>query len=318
MKRPSILVLLAATICGCALVFGAPLASGGNIDCTSTYGAVVINGDLTAGPGCRLEGTHVTGNVHVASNGSLAANRATIDGNVEIDHSGTNSICGTAIGGNVNVHDNAGPTTIDDACGNNTIGRDVEIHHNLAQVTISHTSVGGNLDCHHNSPPASTGTGGNTVKGKSRGECVTQVTTPCPASGCSTTTSDGNTAVTVNVPGGGKSGNLTVALSAPPPDDGCGVGEGGPLRPSGDLVTVDPPGGYTASNPITVDITFNFSQGLFQICKSNDGGRTFFQLPECTGHSEGPPPNVPCWEPLSSKKARIFMTSKDPAFNGHS
>lgn len=323
MKRPWQLVGLAAMTCGFAFAIGTPVASGGNVDCTGIYGAVTISGNVKAGPGCDLEGTHVTGNVSVKSNGSLTTNGATIDGNVEIHKSsGMNAICDTALGGKLHVDDNTGTTSIGfpAGCGDNTVGGNVEIHKNSGQVTISHTDVGGKLDCHHNSPPASTGDGGNTVRRETKGECTTGTTIKCPAAGCSTAVSDGNTEVVVNVPGGGKSGHLSVTLSPPPPDDGCGGGEGGPPPSSGDVVTVDPPGGYTAANPITIDITYNFSEGLFEICKSDNGKPPFTALPLCTFDESETPANVPCWQHVgeSSNQALVYITSVDPAINGHS
>lgn len=312
-----------AALAGAALLFGAPVAAGGTTNCTGPQGAVTINGNVSAGPGCVLNGTHVTGNVSVKSNGSLTATNATIDGNVEIqNNSGTNSICGTTIGGNLDIHNNSGTTTLNGSCGDNTVGGNVHVHNNSGAVVVSDTHIAGNLNCHNDSPGASTGTGGNTVQGRTQGdECTTRLTIDCPATGCSASTSDGNTDVTVNVPGGGNSGKLTIILSAPPADDGCGEGEGGPLPPSGSLVTVDPPSGYGPDNPIELIITYNFNEFTFQMCKSNDGGKTFFSLPMCTFSSEedSTPDNVPCWlEGGEGPDAFVFITSNDPAVNGHS
>jgi hypothetical protein len=322
MKRFWLLGGVAATIC--AVAFGVPSASGGTVNCTGVISGGTINGSVSAGPGCDLEGVHVTGNVSVKSNGSLTTNGSTIDGNVEIAHtSGTNSICTTSIGGLLNVAYNSGTTSIGVGCGGNTIGGSVNIHNNTGQVTISNTAIGGNLTCRYDSPPASLGTGGNTVAGKSEGECTTKIAVPCPPAGCTTLVSDGNTTARVTVPGGGSSGTLSVILASPPPDDLCGpYGEGGePPHPSGDIVKIVPPNGYTPGNPIVAEITFNFSQGLFEICKSDTGNPPFTALPECQFSEESDTPiNVPCWEFIGgegSNKARVFITSIDPAIGGH-
>ncbi len=320
MSKPSFLVGVAAAICGVTLLFGTQVASGGTFNCSGVYGAVTISGNVSAGPGCDLEGTHVTGNVAVSSNGSLIANGATIDGNVEIQNdSSSNSICGTRIGGNLSIHNNSGTTSVGVGCADNTVGGNVDVHNNSGQVTVSHTHVGGNLDCHNDSPPASTGTGGNTVAGSTKGECTSSTTVSCPATGCTATISDGNTDVIVVVPGGGKSGKLVVTLSPPPPDDGCNpVGEGGPPPSSGDVVTVDPPAGYGPGNPITVDITYNFSEDLFEICKSASGKVPFTAIPMCTLGESGTPTNVPCWRFAGEgSEALVYITSTDPAINGH-
>lgn len=318
MRRPQILAGLAATACLAALAIGAPAAAGGNVNCTTTITGGTINGNVTAGPGCDLEGTHVKGNVAVQGNGSLTANGATIDGNLQIQNdSGANTICGTTVGGNLQVHNNSGTTSIGVGCPSNSVGGNLEVHNNTGQVTVSNTAVGGNLDCHSDSPAASTGTGGDTVGGKTTGnECSTSMTVPCPASGCSVEVSDGNTDVTVYVPGGGHSGNLTVTLVPPPANDGCDVGEGSD-SPSGDVVVVNPPGGYGPDNPIEVDITYNQDPGFFfAVCKSDNGGKTYFPLPTCNFDEEGPPSNVPCFVGEEFDPT-VYITSNDPSINGH-
>ena len=324
MKRLWVLVGFTALVCGVVFIV-TPVASGATYNCSGLVTGGTINGNVSVTSGlCELEGTHVTGNVTVSGSGSLISNGSTIDGNVAIQNdSGSNAFCGTTIGGNLSVHNNTGSTSIGDGfgCDPNTVGGNVEIHNNAGPVTISRTHVGGNLDCHSDTPSASTGTGGNTVDGKSSGECTTSTTVSCPSTGCKALVSDGNTSATVDVPGGGKNGNLTLTLSSPPSDDGCGpYGEGGePPNPSGDIVTIVPPGGYGPDNPITVDITFNFSQGLFEICKSNNGKPPYTALPPCTGFSEsGTPSNVPCWEGIDEgNEALVYITSTDPSVGGH-
>jgi hypothetical protein len=144
--------------------------------------------------------------------------------------------------------------------------------------------------------------------------------TPCPKTGCSldATSDDGSTSVDVTVPGGGKVGTLTIVLSTAPTDDGCPLGEGGgPII--GSLVTVVPPGGYTAGNPIVVDITYNGEVSVNDVCKSNNGNPPFTKLPMCTFGNSSTPTNVPCWEYAveSSNEVIVYMTSQDPAFTAH-
>jgi hypothetical protein len=324
------LVTFTAALVG-AVMFGvASTAVGANATCTSPQGAITISGNLVAGNGCALTGTIVTGNVSVNSGGSLIADGATIGGNLEIaGTSGTNTICGTTIGGNLLVHNNTGPTTIGGGvCSDeNTVGGNVDVHNNTGTepITVANTAVKGNLDCHSDSPAAETGDG-NFVDGKTKGECDTTVTVtiPCPADdGCTLNESsdDGFTSVTVTVPGGGKKGNLTLTFSAPPTDDGC-LSEGGPVI--GSLITVVPPGGYTAANPIIVDINYNIVEGppITAVCKSKNGNPPFTALNLCTPTGSLSPTNVPCWEDLGFSEGggydvRAFMTSKDPAFTGH-
>ena len=145
--------------------------------------------------------------------------------------------------------------------------------------------------------------------------------TACPSTGCSSsaTSDDGFTMVDVTVPGGGNAGTLTVMLSTAPADDGCNLGEGGgPVI--GSVVTVSPPGGYTAANPIIVDITYNGEVFVSAVCKSNNNFPPFTVLPSCTFFDESPTPtNVPCWQYAdeSSNEVIVYMTSQDPAFTSH-
>ena len=145
--------------------------------------------------------------------------------------------------------------------------------------------------------------------------------TDCPKTGCSAsaTSDDGFTMVDVTVPGGGNAGTLTVMLSTAPANDGCNLGEeGGPVI--GSVVTVSPPGGYTAANPIIVDITYGDETFVSAVCKSNNNYPPFTALPSCTFFDDSPTPtNVPCWQYAdeSSNEVIVYMTSQDPAFTSH-
>jgi hypothetical protein len=141
--------------------------------------------------------------------------------------------------------------------------------------------------------------------------------TACPATGCTLDAADGSTSVDVDVPGGGNAGTLTIVLSTPPTDDGCPLGEGGgPVI--GSEVTVVPPGGYTAGNPITVDITYTGVVTVTAVCKSNNGNLPFTALPSCTFFDDSSTPtNVPCWVSEASNEVLVYMTSQDPSFTAH-
>jgi hypothetical protein len=224
------------------------------------------------------------------------------------------TICNTTINGNLEIHNNTGPVTLDDSCGgDNFVGGNTSIHNNSGQVTLSHTHVGKNLDCHGDSPAASNGSG-NTVVGNTTGdECSTSSSVHCTAgTSCSVSADDGNTSVTATADGSGQTGTLTVTLTPPPASDGGCGSEEGQLPFAGDDVTVTAPGGYGAGNPIDVQIQYKQNEGeLFVICKSNDGGQTWFALGPCG--EEGP---VPCAS-TDGDFADIKMTSNDPQFVGH-
>ena len=337
-----LLLAIAGVLAAAGLVLAPSVPAGGKTNCTTSQGGVTISGDLTAGPGCVLNGTTVTGNVKVDKNGTLSTDGATIGGNVEISNtSGTNSICHTSIGGNLQVHNNTGSNSIG-GCGNppNSVGGNVEVHNNSGQATVAdaavghdlsihnnstmpgidvmNASVGHDLDCHNDTPAASAGSG-TVVDGKVKGdECTTSLTVDCPANGCDAFTSNDDTSAYVDVPGGGKKGKLTITLTPPPTEDGCILEEGeGDPTPIGSVVTVVPPGGYTADNPITVDIGFP-TEYVQAVCKSDNGNPPFTPLDYCDyGESESyTPANVPCWE-YTEGGVRVYITSNDPAMTGH-
>jgi hypothetical protein len=303
------LLTFAATLsASVALVFGPSVAAGrvaaaaGNTTCPPTP-ASPVNGNLTVTTGCVLAGVTVTGNVSVIGT----------NGNVQI--------CGSTIIGNLTVHQNSGgPITIGNpsACAGNTIGGNLEVHNNTSAVTVSSNKVGGNLDCHNDSPAATGSPGSNTVGGKSKGECAglgtpgTVTVVNCPASGCSASASNSDTSAKVQVPGGGAAGTLTVTLTPPPGENSCAESV------IGSLITVDPPGGYDAINPIFVHIQY-VQSGLIGICKS-DGEGGFFQLQTCGGGEV--PVLPPCVQNLdgAAKKgstADVEIQSGDPGILGH-
>lgn len=350
MRKAYLALAAALVLAGLVLVPSAPAVT----QCTGPQGAVTINGSVKAGPGCVLDGTHVTGNVSVAKNGTLAADGATIDGDLLIvSTKGANSVCGTSVGGTARVNTNQGTNQLDGATCSSTnyftrslvvkantgdvtvsdavVGLDLLLNNNEtpAPITLANTSVGRNLVCHENEPPPSVDDGTVVVNGQATEQCVTKSSSPCPKTGCSSSASNDDTSVTVTVPGGGRAGTLTITLSPPPSDDGCF--EGGTAAVNvpgsslvGSVVTVVPPSGYGPGNPIVVDITWLNAEEIFAVCKSNNGKPPFTQLDQCEFDGGGDadtadtPLNVPCWtQGEEPNEAVVYMTSTDPAFAGH-
>lgn len=350
MRKAYLAFAAALVLAGLVLVPSAPAVT----QCTGPQGAVTITGSVKAGPGCVLDGTHVTGNVSVAKNGTLATDGATIDGDLLIvSTKGANSICGTFVGGAVRINTNQGTNQIgggscssandfarslvakantgDVGVSNVTVGLDLLLSNNKTPtpIVVSDTSVGRNLICHENVPPPSVDDGTVVVNGATTEQCLTRSSSPCPKSGCSSSVSNDDTLATVTVPGGGRAGTLTITLSPPPSDDGCF--EGGSLAVNtpgsslvGSIVTVVPPAGYGPGNPIVVDITWLNAEEIFGVCKSNNGKPPFTLLDQCEFDGGGDavtadqPLNVPCWTPGEEpNEVVVYMTSTDPAISGH-
>jgi hypothetical protein len=291
-----------------------------------------VSGNLVAGGGCVLDGTHVTGNVSVAPTGSLVMrDGATVDGNVSIvNTSGANAICGSAIGGNLDVHNNSGTTDIGDPSdctppnGGNTIGGNLTVHNNSGQVTVSENVVSGILDCHADSPAVTGESGSNAAGGNVKGECVSLVgesvfvSVQCPKTGCTADASDGSTSVHFDVPGGGQAGRLSIALSPAPPDV-CGgfeeaFREADPASPA--LVTYTAPPGYGPANPMIVDGTY--PGDVSTICKNSGPGTPFVVLGPC-GEEVSPPcilsgPTLD--EGTDTTSYELEITSGDPSWGG--
>src|SRR5581483_784884 len=105
MRKAYLAFAAVLVLAGLVLVPSAPAVT----QCTGPQGAVTITGSVKAGPGCVLDGTHVTGNVSVAKTGTLATDGATIDGDlVIVSTMVANSICGTFVGGAGRINTNQG------------------------------------------------------------------------------------------------------------------------------------------------------------------------------------------------------------------
>lgn len=141
---------------------------------------------------------------------------------------------------------------------------------------------------------------------------VTNVTVNCPATGCATATSNSTTTARVTVPGGGSAGDLSITLDPATGADFCG---GTPAI--GSITTVDPPGGYTATNPITVVLIYRNVIGPKVVCKDTGPNTPFHVVPNCTV-----PQSAPCVVNQYQTQAghlevRLVITSGDPAIGTH-
>lgn len=141
---------------------------------------------------------------------------------------------------------------------------------------------------------------------------VTNVTVNCPAAGCTTSTSNSTTTARVTVPGGGSAGDLSITLDPATGANFCG---GAPAI--GSITTVDPPSGYTASNPITVVLIYKNVVGPKVICKDTGPSTPFHVVPNCTV-----PQSAPCVVNQHQTQAghlevRLVITSGDPAIGTH-
>lgn len=141
---------------------------------------------------------------------------------------------------------------------------------------------------------------------------VTNVTVTCPATGCTTSTSNSTTTARVTVPGGGSAGVLSITL-----DPATGAPFCGGAAAIGSITTVDPPGGYTASNPITVALIYKNVVGPKVVCKDTGPSTPFHVVPNCTV-----PQAAPCVVNQHQTQAghleiRLVITSGDPAIGTH-
>jgi hypothetical protein len=344
MRTIKLVVVAALVSAGIVLVPSAPAATP---NCTGVVTAPQKN--VVAGPGCVLEGTHVSGNVSVAPNGSLDAEDATIDGSLTIANTSSDSrVCDTTVGGNVLILQNSGAISFGGgACSfsGSTAGRDLHFERNTGSVDfdgfvardmtvvrnktadpvfLSGGTVGRDLICGGNTPAPDPGS--LSVDGKTKGgQCETTASTSCPATGCalSLDSAPGDAHADVTVPGGGDAGPLKLTFSPPPSDDGCFGGEGG-STPIGSVLTIVPPKGYTSSNPIVVHITWGDGETTFTIdaiCKSVNGKPPFTEIPMCgDGGTAVPtlaPEDTPCWADDPEGGVDVYLASDDPALSGH-
>ena len=157
--------------------------SSDNLTCDDQQlSAVMVQGNVTVprGAWCDLIDTSVAGNLQVNGSGIRIAG-STIKGSLDIDgvrdaadplSSGTNVVCNTTVGGNLTLQGSArsAPWNLG-LCGSNHIHGDVTFAGNAASGnSLTGNSIGGNLVCLSN---GSIATSGNTVKGRTEGQCGT-------------------------------------------------------------------------------------------------------------------------------------------------
>jgi hypothetical protein len=174
------------------------VTSAGETMCTTTLGPVTVRGNLVvpAGAFCRLNGTHVTGNVTVESGSHLGTPAGpTIDGNVDIEPGGDAVLrLATVVRGNyrcnqcnfADLHDSTVRGNYQDNgltegvfLDGSTIGGNLEIRNSLGGgfgFDVHGNSVGGNFLFEGNSGDPSSDISTNTIKGNL--EC--QGNTPPP------------------------------------------------------------------------------------------------------------------------------------------
>jgi hypothetical protein len=131
------------------LAFATAGAAAADTSCTGALGAVTINGDVSAGPGCDLSNTTVNGNVTVNPGGSLTiapGSTTTITGNVtstdatsvliQLKQQDATEYTGhdVSIGGNVDISGTTGTTA----------GIEPGNHHIVSVWVIA--KVGGNVE----------------------------------------------------------------------------------------------------------------------------------------------------------------------------
>jgi len=205
MKRIGLLAALCVASAVTASNAGAAAPSSQH--CTGTIGNVTVTGNLIVpgGASCDLEGTIVTGGVAVFPGGNLISRGASIAGSLVAFRAasiavvggssiagsanivgttgvpssfGVNAVCQATIGRSLTVVGNLAPVTVGvqptpGPCGvSPTVGGNVAVVLNRAQILISNTSVHGDLYCFHNRPPASGAAGSNAVAGRKLGECA--------------------------------------------------------------------------------------------------------------------------------------------------
>jgi hypothetical protein len=323
-------VLAAAGLAVAGLLLASAAQAAQSTVCTGPMAGGTVKGNLTAGAGCALHGTEVTGDVIVASNGSLVADQnAMIDHDLRVQQTtgAYVTICDATIGHDALIDHNSGLylTIGSDSgqFGSNPCASEVfaGVQHDL-KVTdnssnfegVANTSIGHVLTCQNDNGTARAGAG-TTVGHKTNGtDCSFTTTTQCPSTGCDVSTpSVGGTQADLFVPGGGKPGNVTLSIGPLPPGATCGAGEGVGLL--GLMVTDTVPAGYTASNPIVLSIEYDSEAFVQGVCKSKNGQAPFTSLPQCQFISEGPPANVPCFDP-SYGFVSIYEASGDPSHVG--
>jgi hypothetical protein len=344
-RRAALLILTALIVAGLVLVPSSTAVA--KTYCTGVLPGPTVAGSVIAGPGCDLENLAVTGSVDLSRDGSLTANGVHIHGSLTIAHtSQDSSVCGSTVDRVVTIRGNSGDVSFGGGgCGSpSSAGRDVQIQQNTGSVDLNGDvgrnltvdtnatsgpvdlvggEVGHDLDCRDNTPDPNPGS--MTVDGATRGpQCRSKTVTQCPEDGCSTTidSASGDASADVTVPGGGDAGKVTLSFDPPPPDDGC-FGEGS--QPVGSVLTVGLPAGYTADNPVELDISWSDGEKpiyVDAVCKSVDGQPPYTPVPPCSpppapDRSGIPEGNAPCFQTNEGGGITLYLDSNDPVISGH-
>jgi hypothetical protein len=173
---------------------------------------------------------------------------------------------------------------------------------------------------------ATTAVPGGTASATSNPFDVPNTIVECGAGGCSASASNATTTVQVTVPAqnGGAAralagvldDDVAIALDAAAGSFTCG---GATASAIGSISTVDPPAGYSSTNPITVQVTYSRivprRDGVthFVLCKDRGFGTPFAVVPKCAKKK----PVAPC-ELHRSAIGRaglefiLLVTSTDP------
>ncbi len=161
-----------------------------DVYCPRNLGNVTVDGNVLISGACRMEGTHVKGNIHIYTGGSLIARDIRIEGSVQTERANFVDIRTSQINGSIQLDDMVGDTSIVSGSGigaaiqlNNNLGRleilgnevnaDIQAFSNRGGVIIEQNVVDGNLQCKSNQPAPSGG--GNRVGGNKEDQCANLV-----------------------------------------------------------------------------------------------------------------------------------------------
>lgn len=173
-----------AALAGVAL---AGVSHADDVDCPPELGAVTIDGNVLVAAACAMDGTSVTGNIHLYAGGSLVARNVDVEGNIqaedadyvdvmesEVDGSiqldglvgDASNVTSSTVNGNIQLDDNRSRLEVLD----NTVDGDVQAFTNSGGVVIADNIIDGNLQCKENDP-APVGSN-NQVSGNMEDQCA--------------------------------------------------------------------------------------------------------------------------------------------------
>lgn len=163
-------------------------AQSDDVHCPPSLGNVSIDGNVLIAARCRLEGTQISGNVHLYAGGSLSARGPVrIGGGIQAENADFIDVDETHVNGNIQLDDLVGDRSIVlnsriggsiQLTGNrsrlevqaNTVKADVQAFGNAGGVIIADNVIDGNLQCKSNTPPPAGGN--NRVQGNKEDQCA--------------------------------------------------------------------------------------------------------------------------------------------------